>query len=456
MPSFALSLVAAAVLAASGWEPLADPALGVEVLRPAGWQVEALANDALVVRAPPPLGGQTTVIALRGAGITGRALVAEAARLLGAEPGGELETSTGHAALVRYVDPAAPQAKRTALIVAAVAGDRALLAIMSAPEGEFAAARPALLAIARHLKLREPKPPALESPAAPGTLAFEAFQEPTERAFVGELPKDWKKELSVAIVQGEQPYVRASVVGRSPERRFAFAHYKLAAFQEPAADAAAAAGSRPYEAGALALENYLFPKVVEKSPGEFAGWSITRRGGVKPLFTHESGVRLDGEQVEYEYRFRGQLLRGGAFVVTYRLPTKPAATWFLYGLFGWEAPAGQESAASQAALRLLRTFSFEGRYAPQADLFWTFARDGAIEAISALAPKPAVPAAPPVIARKSPEAPLDAVERVALGLTGLPAQAALPAVRLESGVARVTEGGQPPPAIDTAALEQLR
>jgi hypothetical protein len=57
------------------------------------------------------------------------------------------------------------------------------------------------------------------------------------------------------------------------------------------------------------------------------------------------------------------------------------AVVLLYGLFGWEAPEGRAPEARQAALRLLRTFQFEGRYASQADLFWTLARGSALKAL---------------------------------------------------------------------------
>ncbi|HCF56750.1 MAG TPA: hypothetical protein DFS52_01975, partial [Myxococcales bacterium] len=59
-------------------------------------------------------------------------------------------------------------------------------------------------------------------------LLFEPFREPKEQAFTGELPSGWSKDLSVAIVPGEAPYVRASAIGRSPDHLFSFVHYKLA------------------------------------------------------------------------------------------------------------------------------------------------------------------------------------------------------------------------------------
>ena len=48
-----LALALAAQLSAPGWETVADPALGLEVLRPAGWSVELLANEAVAIKDAP-------------------------------------------------------------------------------------------------------------------------------------------------------------------------------------------------------------------------------------------------------------------------------------------------------------------------------------------------------------------------------------------------------------------
>ncbi|MGI5862449.1 MAG: hypothetical protein ACOX6T_10395 [Myxococcales bacterium] len=447
MPSLAIALLAALNL--NGWEPVADQALGAKVLRPTGWTVEALANDAIVVRAPPPLGGSTTLIPVSGKALDGKRLVDSVVRGLGGTQARDLKMSTGHAALVQYSDPGSPDVWRTALVVAAVEGERGLVAVLAGPSGEFEAARPALAAIVQHFEVSAPRP-ALSTAVntvAQRPLVFEPFREPKEQAFTGELPGAWDKDLSVAIVPGEAPYVRASAIGRSPDHLFCFVHYKLASFQEPVEGLTPdAAGFRKYEPGALALERYLFPAVVKKAPADFGAWKITRRGGLKSLFSHESGVRFDGEEVEYEYRFKGELIKGRAYVTTYLLPSKPSPVWFLYGLHGWEAPEGREPEAKQAALRLLGSFKFEGRYAPQADTLWTLARDAALAALSAEEKKaePAAEASP--IPRKRADAALDAVERVASGFAVEEATV---------GIAGVAAGGRAPlPAF--GELEKLR
>ncbi len=447
MPPLAIALLAA--LSLNGWEPVTDQALGAKVLRPTGWTVEALANDAIVVKAPPPLGGSATLLPVSGKALDGKGLVDSVVQGLGGKPAGALKMSTGHAALVQYIDPGSPEVWRTALVAAAVEGERGLVAVLSAPSGEFEAARPALAAIVQHLELSVPKPaPSLAvNTVAQRPLLFEPFREPKEQAFTGELPSGWSKDLSVAIVPGEAPYVRASAIGRSPDHLFSFVHYKLASFQEPVGGLTPdAPGFRAYERGALALERYLFPAVVKKAPQGFGDWEITRRSGPKALFTHDSGVRFDGEEVEYEYRFKGELLKGRAYVTTYLLPSKPSPVWFLYGLHGWEAPEGREPEARQATLRLLGSFKFEGRYAPQADTFWTLAREAAVAALSAQEKQPAPAAEATPIPRKGPEAALDAVERVASGFAVEGATV---------GIAAVAAGGRAPsPAF--GELEKLR
>ena len=393
MHALALALVLAAQLtpaaSAPGWDTFSDPGLGIELTRPTGWAVEALPNDTVVVRATPPLGGMVTLIPVQAA-VPPRALLLDFAARLNAAILKEQATSNGYAALIRYSD-GNPAGGRTALLQVAATPTRAILLALSAPDAEFAPARPALTSIAASLKLTPQPPPAAPSDVATVAqkpLLFEPFREPKDQAFSGELPGDWQKELEVAIVPGPAPYVRASAVGKSGDNLFAFVHYKLASFQVPVPNLTPAhPGFRYYEAGAWALERYLFPSVVKRSPEEFGDWKIRRKGGVQVLFYHPSNVRFDGEEVEYSYRYKGELLNGRVYVVTYHLPSDPSPVWFIYGLFGYEAPEGREANARQAALQLLKSFTFEGRYAPQADMFWKLASQAGLRALTADAPK---------------------------------------------------------------------
>ncbi|MFN7133120.1 MAG: hypothetical protein ACK4N5_13660, partial [Myxococcales bacterium] len=293
------------------------------------------------------------------------------------------------------------------------------------------------------------------APAAEATrpLLFEPFREPKERAFTAELPGDWERETDVVIVKGSSPYVRATTIGRSPENQHAFVHYKLASFQVPVPDLTPKHPAfRFYESGAQVLERYLFPAVAQRDPQAFGEWAIERRGALQPLFSHPSGVRFDGQEVEYGYRYRGERMRGRAFVVTYLLPQAPSPVWFLYGLYGWEAPLGREANARAAGLRLLETFSFEDRYAPQADMFWTLARDAALRTLRA-EPAPREIAQTP---RRLTEAENDAFARAALTLV---------TARGEDGQVRPVKVGIEPlfaldapsvPRLDMKALEALR
>ena len=317
---------------------------------------------------------------------------------------------------------------------------------MSAPSAEWDAARPALTAIAQSVRLTLPKQPVADAPAL---LKFEPFREAKEQAFVGELPGDWKKELTASIMAGANPYVRAGAVGRSADNLFSYLHYKLASFQLPVAELnSTGAGFRPYQPGAQALEKYLFPAVAQRSGQDFSQWKITRAGGLQSLFSHGSGVRFDGEAVDYAYRYKGEAFTGQAYVVTYFLPGTPTATWFLYALFGFEAPAGREDAARAATLRLLKSFAFEGRYAPQADLFWTLARDAGLKA---LAGAPEADAAS--IARTSPAAAPSAVEAAALALTEVKETSSAKPVPVQAGIVAATQGAQ---AIGGDLLGDLR
>ena len=184
---------------------------------------------------------------------------------------------------------------------------------------------------------------------------------------------------------------------------------------------------------------------------DFAEWKITRKGGVQPLFSHPSGVRFDGEQVEYTYRFRGEAFVGRAFVTTYLLPGTPASTWFLYGLSGYEGPAGREETARAVAQRLLASFTFEGRYAPQADLFWTLSRDAALKALAPGA-APQGPAATGTVARRTGSAPTNALEAAALSFTDVRDEAGKP-VAVQVGTIAALQGS---PSVGGAALGDLR
>jgi hypothetical protein len=417
-------------LSAGGWETLSDPALGVEVLRPAGWPVEALANDALAVKAPAPLQGVVVLLPVSAPGAGARALVAGFAARLGGVIQKEAPLEGGHAALVQFVDAGAPGVPRTALVAAIAKEGRGVIAVLSSPAAEWEAARPALVAIAQGLRLRPPQAPAATAQAEASTQRYELFHELKEQAFSGELPADWKKELAVTIMPGASPYVRASAVGRSTDSLYAYLHYKLASFQEPLEElASSGAGSRPYQPGGEVLEKYLFPAVASRSPQDFAGWRITRRGGLQSLFSHPSGVRFDGEAVEYTYRFRGEVIVGHAYVTTYELPGKPAGSWFLYGLYGYEAPATREAPARAAAQRLISSFTFEGRYAPQADLIWALSRDSALKALS-----PEKIAGPESIIPHRATA-TGALEAVALGMTDVADPSVAKPIPLQAGVA---------------------
>lgn len=410
----AVAMLAAAALAADGgWSVLADPQAGVQVLRPGTWSVEALGNDAVVVKAPPPLQGSVMVVPVAAPGATSRQLVAGFVARLGGTLLKEM-AATGYAALVQYQDAASPGVARTALLAANLNGDgRGLLGIASAPSVEWAQARPALTAILGSFKLEAPIPVAGQ-PAA--NLRFEPFRELKEQAFNGELPDDWKKETSIAIVAGSSPYVRASAVARSTDKLYSFLHYKLASFQVPMEELASSGpGLRDYEPGAEVLEKYLFPAVARRAGSEFAEWKITKKGGVQPLFAHPSGVRFDGEYVEYAYRYKGEAFVGRAYATTYLLPGQPASTWFLYALYGFEGPAGREETARTVTARLLSSFTFEGRYAPQADLFWTLSRDAALRALSA-GPAAQAPLANGTVVKRTSPAPTSALEAVALAL----------------------------------------
>jgi hypothetical protein len=414
-----LALLAAASLgAAPAWETLSEPALGVEVLKPTAWTAEALAQDGLLVKAPAPLQGSVAFFPVSAPGGEPRGLVTALSGRLGATVTKESPLPDGYAAQVQYADAATPGVPRTAVIAAVLSSGRGVLVVLSAPSSEWDAARPALGAIAASFRQRSPLPAASAVPAEVANQRFEPFRELKEEAFVGELPGDWKKDLSVAIVEGTQPYVRASVVGRSPDNLYAFVHYKIASFQAPEREAKPTAKERPYLPGVEVLEKYLFPAVARRGGDTFAEWKITRRGGAKPLFTHPSGVRFDGEEVEYTYRYKGEQYAGQAFVTTYLLPGPVTTTWFLYGLHGFEAPVGREAAARSASVRLLRSFRFEGRYAPQGDLFWTLARDAALRFLAS-STSAAGPAALTSVVRRATPAPMSAVENAVQGLTSL-------------------------------------
>jgi hypothetical protein len=423
--------LAAQAAAAPGWETLSDPLLGAEVMRPAGWTVEALANDALVIRAPPPLQGSVLILPVSAPGASAKAVVATLVAQLGGTVRKDAPGKGVHAALVQFIDPVSPGVPRTALVAAALPEGRGLAAVLCAPSSEWDAARPALAAIAASAKLSAPR----GSPASVAALAlqrYEPFRESKEQAFSGELPAGWKKDLSVSIVTGQNPYVRAAAIGRSADNLYAFLHYKLASFQLPVAElGSAGAGFRPYQPGGEVLERFLFPAVAQRAPQDFSEWKITRRGGVQALFDHGTGVRFDGEEVEYRYRFKGEAFAGQAYVVTYFLPGTPTATWFLYGLFGFEAPFGREEPARAAALRLLRSFSFEGRYAAQSDLFWTLARDGALKALSV------EPVAGGTVARRPGREPANAIEGAALSLVEIKEPASAKPIPVATGISNV-------------------
>ncbi len=386
MAPFVLTLLLASTAASPGWETHHDPITGIELLKPTGWTVEALGNDAIEVRPPPPLQGRTLLIPVAAPQVTPQALVEELARRSGSRIVQQQPVENGHAARVQVVEGPPGEIGRAALIEVVKSGDRAVAAILSAPEGELPSARPALSAIAQSARFSRPEP-AQAAPEPTRPLLFEPFRESKERAFTGELPGEWAKDTAVEIIKGVSPYVRASIIGRAPDNLYAFVHYKLASFQVPIPGVTPQhPGFRYYEPGAQVLEKYLFPSVAERDPKSFGEWKLDRKGSLLPLFSHPSGVRFDGQEVEYSYRYKGELMRGRAFVVTYHLPMQPSPVWFLYGLYGWEAPHGREANARQAGLRLLQSFQFEDRFSAQADMFWNLARDAALKALTAEAP----------------------------------------------------------------------
>ncbi|HEY3444771.1 MAG TPA: hypothetical protein VGK67_00345 [Myxococcales bacterium] len=448
----AVAMLAAAALGAdNGWAVLADPQAGVQVLRPSSWSVEALGNDAVVIKAVPPLQGSVMVVPVSAPGASSRLLVASFVGRLGGTVAKEMAAS-GYSALVQYQDAGSPGVPQTALVAANLNGEgRGLLGIASAPATEWVQARPALTAILGSFKLEAPIPSTAQTPAA--NLRFEPFRELKEQAFGGELPDDWKKETSIAIVPGANPYVRASAVARSADKLYAFLHYKLASFQVPMEEiASTGAGFRDYQPGAEVLEKYLFPAVAKRAGADFAEWKITKKGGVQPLFSHPSGVRFDGEQVEYTYRYKGEAFLGRAFVTTYHLPGTPASTWFLYALAGYEGPAGREETARTVATRLLSSFAFEGRYAPQADLFWTLSRDAALRSLSAGASPTQAPVATGTVTKRTTPAPTSALEAAALALTEVKDEVGknLP---VQIGAAAALQGS---PSLGGAAFGDLR
>ncbi|MGC4117496.1 MAG: hypothetical protein QM765_23650 [Myxococcales bacterium] len=447
----AVAMLAAVALGAEGgWAVLADPQAGVQVLRPTSWTVEALGNDAVVIRAAPPLQGTVMVVPVSAPGVTARQLVAAFVARLGGTVSKEM-AAAGYSALVQYQDAASPGVGRTALLAASLSAEgRGLLGVASAPSSEWDQARPALTAILGSFKLEAPVPAAGALPAA--ALRFEPFREAKEQAFSGELPEDWKKETSIAIVSGASPYVRATALARSSDKLYAFLHYKLASFQVPMEDLASTGpGIQEYRPGAEVLEKYLFPAVAKRAAKDFAEWKITKKGGPQLLFTHPSGVRFEGESVEYTYRYKGEAFAGRAFVTTYLLPGQPSSTWFLYALYGFEGPAGREETARTVATRLLSSFTFEGRYAPQADLFWTLSRDAALRSLA-----PSVAAAAPVatgtVARRANLAPTSALEAAALALTEARDEAGKSVV-VQTGAAAALQGS---PSLGGAAFGDLR
>ncbi|MFN7133209.1 MAG: hypothetical protein ACK4N5_14110, partial [Myxococcales bacterium] len=128
-----------ATSATPGWETYSDPALGVELLRPVGWTVEALPNDALEVRPPAPLQGRVLLVPVAAPGVSPRAVVEELARRAGAELQQTRELPNAFGAKAQLGTASPGDVGRVALIVAAQSGHRVLAAIVSAPPGEFAA-----------------------------------------------------------------------------------------------------------------------------------------------------------------------------------------------------------------------------------------------------------------------------------------------------------------------------
>lgn len=432
-----------------GWETHDDPALGVALLKPVGWSVEALANGAIEVSAPPPLQGRTLLVPMAAPNVSPQALVVALAELSGSRIVAQLPLQDGHAARVQAVDENA--VGRAALIEVVKSGDRALAAIVSAPESELDVARPALAAIAEHARFSRPELVAPPEPLRP--LLFEPFRESKERAFSGELPGDWEKDTAVEIVKGSAPYVRASIIGRAPDNLYAFVHYKLASFQVPIPELTPQhPGYRHYEPGALVLERFLFPSVAARDPQAIGEWRIERKGRLESLFSHPSGVRFDGQEVVYGYRYRGEAMRGRAYVVTYHLPQQPSPIWFLYGLYGWESPVGREANARAAGLRLLQSFQFEDRYAAQADMFWKLAHEAALKALTA---EP--PARQTVETPRRPDAelsnPFDRAARSLSSAMAADGQEAQVTVGIE---AMVSARGEQMPRIDFKAIETLR
>ena len=153
--------------------------------------------------------------------------------------------------------------------------------------------------------------------------------------------------------------------------------------------------------------------------------------------------------MEYAYRFHGEPIVGHAFVTTYQLPGKQAGGWFLYGLFGYEASAGREAPARAAALRLLSSFNFEGRYAPQADLFFTLARDAALKALTG--EKSADQAS--AISRRAVATPSNALEAAALGLVEVRDPSSPQPIPVQCGVAPALNGAT---GFSGAAFSALR
>jgi len=415
MLSLAVALLLGSGLASTpGWETLSDPALGVELLRPTGWSAEALRNGAVQVRPPAPLQGRVLVLPVPAAGAPPEGLVDSFARSLEGTVVSKKAEPGRNTALVRYAEPGSPEKRLTALVAAVVDPGGAALYVLAAPDAEIGPARPALAAIAQSVRTSTPEVAAPPAAPADPPLAFERQTEPSQSAFSLEVPTGWRPELSAAVVNGEAAYVKAGAVLRSPERHSAFVHYKLATFPLPK-EGASAAGAHPYAAGSAALERCLFPLLL-KAPELFSEPRLTARSGLRSLYSHPSGFALDGEAVEYTYRYKGEPLRGGGYVVTWRLPAQSASSWFLYGFFGWEAPAGGENTAKAAAVRLLESFTFEGRYAPQADSFWKLAREAALEALKAAPSAPPASATPSPIARLSNDAASSRLERAALSL----------------------------------------
>ncbi len=367
-------VLALLLAAAPGPERVEDPSAGYAASVPRGWTAELVSQSVLSLKGT---GGQRALLlAMRAGDWPANDLATALARKLEGVIVQESPIANGHGLLL---DLGGREAQRGLLLVA-VSGERGLVALLTAPAKSFARQRAELIEVARSLAVL-----ASEEKGAPTAairpLVFVPFHEPSEGAFSAELPEGWERELSCGVVQEPQPYAKAAAVLRSPDHAFAFAHYKLASFREPASAAERSPEIRSYIPGGEVLEKVFF-RAQARSEKQLGEWSILWRGGAQELFAHPSGVRFDGEEIEYAYRLKGERLLGRAYAITYRTPEEKAAPWLLYGLFGWEAPAAQLESARRAGLELLETWRFEKRFAPQSDLFWALARESALGALA--------------------------------------------------------------------------